>query len=35
MNEWEFFWLSMIMPVGAIVMAAFLYVGTTRDRPWF
>ncbi len=35
MSEWEFFLLWMIVPAGALVMAGLLYIGTTRDRPWF
>lgn len=33
--SWEYLAVISIMPICGLLIAALLYVGTTRERPWF
>ena len=33
--SWDLFVIMMVLPVTACVAGGIVYVGVTRDRPWF
>lgn len=35
MTDWGFFALMSVFWVSAIAGASFIYIGATRERPWF